>query len=151
MNEQTEYRIKNATVIYILAGFADALTFIPGAGDVIAFVYWPLAAVYFWKKGLGFVNGRRIATGAISFVAELIPIAQAFPTILVATIAIVAMSRTEDKTGIKLPLKGKGNMRSPKNVGGTRLPHAESAPNKHIAPTPLNEKGVRHPTPLLRE
>ncbi|MDD5165474.1 MAG: hypothetical protein PHG25_02980 [Candidatus Pacebacteria bacterium] len=141
MEGKHQYRIKNAAIILVVAGFADALTFIPGAGDIVAFIYWPLAAVYFWKNGLGFVNGRRLAVEAISFVAELIPVAQEFPTIFAATAAIVAMSRVEDKTGFKIPLKGGGNRRAPVNHGGVRLPQST---NNHIAPAPLNHDGVRH-------
>lgn len=122
-NGKPQYRLRGASVFLFLiaAGFADLLTFIPFVGDVVSPIFWFCAAVYLWKKGLGFINGKRLAVETISFIAELIPAVQEFPTIFIAAVAIVVMSRVEDKTGIKMPLKG-GKGRNPMNKNGMRLP-----------------------------
>jgi hypothetical protein len=127
MNEETQYRLGNGSVAIFLAaaGFADALTFVPALGDFVDPIFWGCALFYLWHKGLGLVNGKRIAVETISFVAELIPGVQELPTIFIAAVAIVVMSRTEDKTGIKIP--GKGSTSRPHlNHNGVRLPETNT-------------------------
>lgn len=128
-------RISNLAtgILLALAGVADALTLIPFVGDFVGPIFWVLASVYFWKAGLGLLNGKRLATTVISTVAELIPVAQALPTIFVGILAITMMTRFEDKTGITVPGT---HMGAKANVAGVRQP----PPRIHT-----NEGGVRPP------
>ncbi len=154
MEEKPQYRLKNGSVFAFIAvaAFADLTTLVPFVGDFVGPVFWGLTTVYLWKKGLGLVNGKRLAAEGISFIAELIPGVQEFPTILLASIAIVAMSRIEDKTGIKIPTKGASRARSPANHNGIRLPETQTTTTNnsggkgHVTTYnagPLNSNGVR--------
>lgn len=91
----------------IIAGFFDLLTLIPTVGTFLGTVFWVLLGVYFWKKGVGIINGKRIATGLISIVIEAIPAAQFLPAITTGVVIVLVLIRIEDKTGISLvkPLK----------------------------------------------
>lgn len=93
--------------LIILAGIFDLATTIPLVGTVVGPIFWVIVGIYFWKKGMGIVNGRRLAASGTSFVAELIPGAQALPTLVVAIIVILVIIRIEDKTGLSIakPLK----------------------------------------------
>lgn len=117
MEGKTKYRLENKAIVIITfcAGAADALTFIPFVGDAIGPIFWIGASIYFWKAGLGFGNAKRLATTALSTVAELIPIVQELPTILVGTVAIIMMSRTEDKLGISKNSTNKTGITAPRN------------------------------------
>ncbi|MES2314615.1 MAG: hypothetical protein V4524_01610 [Patescibacteria group bacterium] len=162
MKEKPQYHLDNGAIFKFLAvaGFADLITFIPITGDFVSPVFWLCASLYLWKKGLGLINARRLGVELISFIAELIPGIQEFPTILAAAIAIVVMSRIEDKTGFKIPLKGRGT-NSPVNNNRVRLPETQTG-NSYIPNTtsgtgssggkgrvinynagPLNTNGVR--------
>jgi hypothetical protein len=112
------YRISGGmfAILALLAGLADLLTLIPFVGTAVGPIFWVLATIYFWKVGLGLVNGRRLATTIISIVAELVPAVQAFPTILAGTIAVVIMTRIEDRTGISLTPAKKVGVTPPRNV-----------------------------------
>ncbi len=112
------YRISGgmSAILILLAGLADLLTLVPFVGDVVGPLFWILASVYFWKAGLGLVNGRRLATTIVSTVIELVPGAQAFPAILGGIIAVIAMVRIEDKTGISLTPPKKVGVTPPRNV-----------------------------------
>jgi hypothetical protein len=133
MDDKPKYRLANVAILGImsLAGLADLITFIPIAGDIIGPIFWVGASVYFWKSGLGMINPRRLATSLLSFVAELIPIVQEFPTIIVGTAAIIIMSRIEDRTGLSLnPLQKKPGITPPRgrklgmnNKVGVRTPN----------------------------
>jgi hypothetical protein len=133
MDDKPKYRLANVAILGImsLAGLADLITFIPIAGDIIGPIFWVGASVYFWKSGLGMINPRRLAASLLSFVAELIPIVQEFPTIIVGTAAIIIMSRIEDRTGLSLnPLQKKPGITPPRgrklgmnNKVGVRTPN----------------------------
>lgn len=134
MEEKTKYRIGTlATLLLIaVAGIFDLLTLIPFVGDFISWIFWFCASVYFWKIGMGLVNGRRLATLAISIVIELIPAIQWLPGILAGIIAIIIMTRVEDRTGISLnPLQKTGItpprlQRNPVNAkAGIRPPNSQ--------------------------
>ena len=138
MDENKKKRIGNiaSAVLIIAALIADLFSLIPFVGDFVGPIFWIGASVYFWKSGLGLVNGRRLATSVISMVAELIPGVQEFPTIVAGMIIIVAMTRVEDKTGISLnPAKG-GKLGPKANIAGTRMPPPQM---------PLNQGGIRPP------
>jgi hypothetical protein len=142
-----KHQISNLAVVTLtmLATVSDLLSLIPFVGDFVGPIFWVGASVYFWKSGMGFVNGKRLATGAISLVAEMIPAIQEFPTIVAGMIIIIVMTRFEDKTGIKLPTPGTSSTRTPLNVGEVRMPTPPSGSN-HIAPAPLNNGEIRQPS-----
>lgn len=135
MGEKIKHKI--GWIFIIIFGYItlilDIITIaIPGAGDIVAPIYWPVMALVFWMKGLGFLNGRRLTAGCISLVAELIPAVQALPTLLVCFFFIVFSTRIEEKTGISIT-----SMMSGKKPGVT-LPRGQKIP--------LNSKpGVRLP------
>ncbi len=106
-----KYRISivSAILLVLFAGFFDILSLIPFVGDFVGPLFWVVASLYFWKIGLGIVNGRRLAVGLISMIAELIPVVQEFPSLMVGISAVIIMTRIEDKTGLSLnPLKKPG-------------------------------------------
>jgi hypothetical protein len=123
-----------SVVLVVLAGIADLLSLIPAVGILVGPVFWLCAGAYFWIAGLGFVNGRRLVTGGISTVAEIIPGIQAIPTILVGVIAIIAMEKIQEKTGINVTSVAGG--KNPLVSSGSRMPN----PIK-----PANQAGIRAP------
>jgi hypothetical protein len=136
---QKKHRIGklSAVILVVVAIIADLITLIPIAGDIVGPIFWVFAGLYFWKSGLGFVNGKRLVTGAISLVAELIPGIQEFPTIALGMIIIVIMTRFEEKTGISITSLAGGGTKAPLVHGGTRIPS--------MTTSPLNQGGVRSP------
>jgi hypothetical protein len=111
MEEQKKYRISTSAsfLLIVTALIFDVLTLIPIVGDFLGPLFWILASVYFWKIGMGLVNGRKLAVTIISLVIELIPVAQELPAIVLGIIVIIVMTRVEDKTGISLnPMKKPG-------------------------------------------
>lgn len=115
--------------IMIAATVGDLISLIPLAGDIVSPIFWGILGLYFYTKGMGFFNGRRLAVAAISFVAEMIPALQELPFLLAGVIAVLFMIRVEDKTGLSLikpmtkgvtparlernPLNGKPGVRPP--------------------------------------
>ncbi len=138
MGEKPKYRLSTSTsiILVIFATIADLISLIPFAGDIVGWLFWSIMAVVFWKLGLGLINYRRFLPLIMSTVAEFIPFIQEFPTIMAGMIAVIILSRIEDKTGIKmLPSKGKGGVRMPQ---------------KTREPVNLQE-GVRQPRTPIRE
>lgn len=129
--EGKQYRIGTvaAGLLIILAIIFDILTLIPIVGDFLGPLFWVMASIYFWKIGMGFVNGRKLAVTLISLVAELIPVIQEFPAILLGIIVVIVMTRIEDRTGVSL---------SPTKKPGVTAPRIQRAP---VNATP----GVRPP------
>lgn len=135
---------KAATVLLLAAILADILSLIPLVGTIVGPAFWVIANIYFWKSGLGFANSKRLATGAVSVTAEIIPAIQALPTITLGILAIILMSKFEDVTGISASSVGGGQKvgsatgsGGPLNRGGMRQPTRTSQP--------LNQGGVRAP------
>jgi hypothetical protein len=139
MKEASTKRIGNAmaAVLILIAGIADLLSLIPFVGDFVGPIYWVCVSIYLWKIGMGFVNPRRIITEVASTLVELIPVLQWFPSILLGTGIVIALTRFEDKTGISATSLTKGNIGAALNHAGTRQPTGNTAP--------LNADGVRAP------
>jgi len=121
----------------LFAALADLLSLIPFVGSIVGPIYWVCFSIYLWKIGCGLLNARRLATGITSMVIEIIPAFQAFPTILIGTIAIIVMVRTEDKTGITVPGLGSKKPASTLVENGVNPPRVQQ--------TPLNQDGIRAP------
>lgn len=104
MDNGKKYKISllASIVLIALAVIADLASLIPLVGTVVGPVFWFVAGIYFWSIGMGIINSKRLTTGAISIVAELIPVIQSLPTITVGIIAIIIMTRIEEKTGISV-------------------------------------------------
>jgi hypothetical protein len=101
---KTQYRIGlgASTILLFAATIADLVTLIPIAGDIIGPLFWIITSIYFWKAGLGFLNGKRLALSTASMIVELVPGFQALPAILAGITAILIMTRAEDKTGVSI-------------------------------------------------
>ncbi len=125
------YRISalTATGLLVSATIADLVTAIPFAGSVLGWLYWAIMTFVFWKLGLGWVSWRRLVPSIISTVAEFIPIAQEFPTIIAGMAIIIVLTRIEDKMQLNsLPSKKKPK---PFNAEkGIRRPNRPAAPKK---------------------
>ena len=148
------YRLSAFAIVAMIffAAFADLLTLIPLAGDVIGPVYWVLISFFLYLKGFGIINGRRLSTSIISTVAEMIPAVQALPMIMAGTVVLIVFSRIEDKIGISLT-KGKAGINSPLNQNGVRTPlprtsgqEASSSKPDDSPRQPLNMNGSRGPS-----
>jgi hypothetical protein len=121
--------------LLFLASVADLLSLIPFVGAVSSPIFWAYAGYYFWKKGMGFINGKRIATGVLSIVAEAIPVLQALPFAIAGIAIIFLITKIEEKTGISIaPV-----------VGGKKPLNAEGMRRAVAKPSPLNQNGVRMP------
>ncbi len=127
---KTKYRVSMPMSV-LLMGFAtvcDLLSLIPFVGDAVGPIFWIIVGIYFWTKGMGILNGRKLAVAVISFVAELIPVVQELPMLLAGIIAMLFIIRVEDKTGksfVKPMSKGitpPKLKRNPFNNDGVRLP-----------------------------
>jgi hypothetical protein len=138
MEGAQKYRIANvaAVVLAALALIADAFTLVPLVGDIVGPVFWVLASIYFWKKGMGIISGKQGITKIISTIAELIPGVQELPTIFVAMLIIIGTTRLEDKTGLPMNSVAAGKPGTKLNVAGTRLPPSRP---------PLNQGEFRPP------
>ncbi len=130
-NNPKKHRIGNigATVLIVSAIIADLITLIPLAGDIVGPLFFILSSIYFWKIGLGFATGRRFSTNLGAMIGELIPAVQELPLIAIGAIAIVIMTRAEEKTGVSMMNLGKKPgvtppriQRTPLNQGGMRMP-----------------------------
>ncbi|HEY4503557.1 MAG TPA: hypothetical protein VJJ28_00390 [Candidatus Paceibacterota bacterium] len=136
MDEQNkENRIGTIAILVLIfvSGLADAGTLIPFVGDFVSPLFWTCMTYYLYKIKHGLLNWKIFAPSIVSFVSEFIPVVQAFPTIIGATIAIIFVSRLEDKTGISLmkPLSQGQKVHLP-----SRTP-------------PLNQGGIRQPRNIL--
>lgn len=134
-------RIGNVAAVFLVgtAVIVDLATLIPFVGDFAGPIFWGLASLYFWKAGMGLLNGKRLAATGASIVIEIIPFVQWVPSITLGILAIIAMSRVEDKTGISLSPLTKGKAL---NSNGVRAPSIDMG----AKPPPVNVDGVRGPT-----
>ncbi len=132
-NNKPQYRIGilAIVVLFITACIFDGLTFIPFVGDLIAWVFWVGSAIYYWKAGLGLANWKVLVPEILSFAAELVPAVQELPTMIAATVVIVAMSRVEDRFNVSL-------------IPGKKITPARRPP-------PLNNSGIRPPRSELAD
>lgn len=129
---KTNYRVGIAMSVVLVgvAGVFDAASLIPFVGTVMGPIFWVVSGVYLWTKGVGLFGGKKIATTAISFVAEIFPFSQELPMLTAGIVALLIIIRIEDKTGKSLV--------KPMKAGIT--------PPRLRRTTPLNsEPGVRPP------
>ena len=128
----------NAIVtLIVIAIIVDLLSLIPSVGTIVGPLFWIGAGMYFWKAGLGFINGKRLTTGIISVIMEMILLLQWLPMNLIGIIVIIIITRIEDKTGISLSPLPVGKAGLPLVQGGMRSPK--------ITSSPLNQGGIRAP------
>ncbi len=134
MDEKRKVKYRIGTlgmlILFFVAALFDILSIIPGVGTLTGWMFWAGAGVYFWIVGLGIANWRVITPSLISVVWEFFPGIQAFPSILGGVLAIIILSRFEDKTGLSVLPGGKKGVRSPPKVaplnqGGKRVPQQE--------------------------
>ncbi|MEK7463747.1 MAG: hypothetical protein AAB610_01340 [Patescibacteria group bacterium] len=134
MKKKYRIGIMGIIVFVCFAGIFDLLTLIPFVGSLFGWVYFVIFTIYLAQTGHGFINPKTLVPQVISIVAEFIPAVQELPTILAATIAVIIISRIEDKTGISLMPGAK--------VGVT-------AARKKI--NPANKNGRREPVSAISE
>jgi hypothetical protein len=151
MEEKPKHKIGLVAMIIltVLAIVFDLLGLIPIVKDIEAPIFWAIAGIYFWTKGMGIFNGRKLAAVLASFITSIIPVVQELPVELtLGIIAIFIMTRVEEKTGISASsLAGAKSgkitdvagavvrapeARKPLNQGGQRLPPSQ----------PLEDEGV---------
>jgi hypothetical protein len=99
MEGQKKHKLGTVAIIVLVvfATIADLLSLIPFVGDLVGPIFWVCVSIYFWKAGMGLINVRKLATSIISMVAELIPAVQELPLILAGIIAVIVMTRAEEK------------------------------------------------------
>ncbi len=127
-----QYRISlgAAAILTAFGGLCDLVSLIPFVGDLVGFIFWIIAGIYLWRKGIGLFSGRKLATLLVTETIKIIPILQELPSLTVGIVLVIVMTRIEDKTGFSLnPLKKQKvtpprNQRSPANqTPGVRLPN----------------------------
>lgn len=138
MDKSKAHKIPTAAgiILVVVALIADLLTLIPFAGDFVSPIFWVAVSIYFWKRGMGIVTGKQGVAKIISFIAEFFPGIQALPTIFLAMLVIVGVTRFEEKTGLPISSMAGGKPGTKMNVAGSRLPTPK---------VPLNQGGIRPP------
>lgn len=119
----------------VLAFIGDMIGIFPFLQGFIATIFWFIVGVYFWMKGMGIVNGKRLAAAGVSWLISWAPVLQSIPLeMALGIIAVFVITRIEEKTGISITslVGGKGI----KNLNGVRAPQK---------PRPLNQSGIRLP------
>jgi hypothetical protein len=109
-------------VSIVLALVADALTLIPFVGIAVGPIFWISFNYYLHKKGFPIMSGKRLGTGIISTIAEIIPAIQALPTITLGVIAILVMIYFQEKTGVPVTSIADGKVGPKNNMNGVRQP-----------------------------
>ncbi|MDP3981015.1 MAG: hypothetical protein Q8Q33_06370 [Chlamydiota bacterium] len=141
-----KYRISGTGMALLIVGaiIADLISLIPFVGIISGPTFWIIASIYLWKAGCGLLNGKRLATSAISMIGEMAPVVQFLPLALVGIITVIFMVRVEDKTGIHIPVSGTKPVggRVPLYQNGKRMPDIA----RNVASSePLNIDGIRAP------
>ena len=98
-------RIDNVTagLMITVAVIFDILSLIPLLNILVDIIAWLIFGLWFTLRGISFLNPRRFATFAVSFIVGLIPILSILPELTLAIIATILMVKSEDRLGIKLP------------------------------------------------
>ena len=136
----------------ILAIVGDLVSLIPIVGTFVGPIFWITFAIFLWMKGFGFLNPKRIAVMGVDMVIKMIPFLQEIPVeLLIGVIAVVAMIKFEEKTGIKLPgtggAGGKVGSVPRLNSGGVRMPgQGDGLTKTGDSIEPLNNSGRRAPS-----
>lgn len=103
-------------VLIVISGFVDLINLIPIVGGLVSTGYWIVLSYYLWKTGHGLFNWKVAVPEIISVVVEWVPMVSFLPSVMAGTLAIVAISRIQDKTGINLiPSQTFKKMTPPRN------------------------------------
>ncbi len=104
MEEKKKNRIGFGMIIVLIvsAGIVDIVNIIPIIGGFTTTAYWAAISWYLWKTGHGLFNWKIVIPEIASVVLEWIPYLSFTPSVVVATIGIIFISKFEDKTGISL-------------------------------------------------
>jgi hypothetical protein len=138
--QKTKYRIGvgMSIVLIAIAVIFDAASVIPFVGTLMGPIFWVISGVYLWTKGVGFFGVKKIATTAISLVAEVVPLSQELPMLVAGIIALLVIIRVEDKTGMSIVKPMKAGItpprlkRIPKNINGVRKPDNYTANDEDL-------------------
>lgn len=133
---KTNYRVKNtgAILIAFFAIFCDLVSLIPFVGDFVGPIFWVIVGIYLYTAKVKLLDAKRLAVMGADMVIKMIPVLQELPVeLLIGWIAIVMMTRIEDRAGISM---------NPTKIGTT-------APR--IQRIPVNaQEGTRLPNPVKR-
>lgn len=105
--QKIEYRIDNKTVWLMIAVaiFFDIISLIPVANVAAVIFGGGTFGLWFYFKGLGLVSPKKIAVWGSNLLAEsFLAVSTVWPGFMVGVIIMIIISRTEDKTGLSLPL-----------------------------------------------
>lgn len=103
--EEPNYRIGfgMSAILIFLAVCADLIGMIPFMQYVTAGAFWIGAELYFHIKGIKTFSGKALPIKVVSWLISLIPFLQSIPVEIVsATIAIIVVTRIEDRSKIKV-------------------------------------------------
>ncbi len=104
--QKKKRRIKNseAAILLLMALIFDVLSLIPGANLVVVIVAQGLIALFFFLHGVNVFSGgyKKLVPYLVATLAEAIPFLSMIPMITFETLIIIAVSRTEDKVGVKI-------------------------------------------------
>ena len=99
MAAPVKYRIGQfeAASLVTFAAVFDALSVIPGAGLITTPIAQGGLALFFFMSGVNVFGGKTVLPFLGTSFIELFPVLDAFPTLIVETVFIIAMSRIEDR------------------------------------------------------
>ena len=113
--EKQRIGMPEAAVLLLFATIFDILSLIPIVNDVIVIVGQGCMALFFFFMGVSVFSGpKRCAAYLITIVVEAIPAISIFPTFILETIIIIAITRTEDKSGVNISSMASGKLPIPK-------------------------------------
>lgn len=109
-DDKPRSRIDNTTASFmiVVALIFDLLNWIPFVNIVIAIIAWLIFGLWFYIKGVGFLNPRRLATAAGGFLIEVIPLLAWLPGLTTAIIITIIMVKSEDRLGINVTALASG-------------------------------------------
>ena len=99
MAEMRPQRIDNITagLMIAVAVVLDLISLIPFVNLISGLAATLIFGLWFFFRGVGFVNPRRIATWAAGLIVEAIPFLSILPGLTIAVTATIVMIKLEDK------------------------------------------------------
>jgi hypothetical protein len=100
-------------VLIFFALIFDLLSLIPIVNDVVVIVGQALMALFFFIHGVNVFSKKNIIQYLAGWVVEAIPAISIFPTFILETIIIIAVTKFEDKTGIEVSTNPADKLKAP--------------------------------------
>ena len=104
----TKNRLGNSEAILLVcfAIVCDLLSLIPGINVIVVIISQGLIALFFSMHGVSVLSKKRGVTYAAASIVEFIPVISIIPALTLEVLIMVAITRAEDKAGIKIPGSG---------------------------------------------